>query len=388
MNHLHGKPYHLRNVSTCDDAKILRTLLPQVTHAGVKQFYCAASGTVARSMMALLAATPGVHVLTGDKRLSERPMAELIEALNSMGFRIQCLEREGFLPVRIEGAVPRRKMVYIDPSRSSQFVSALLLLAPELPEGMTVVMTQRPASRPYIDMTCNLLQSVGIAVQQSRNGRNFTVAHREDTPSSRTISMESDWSAAAAFFTAAALMPGYRLRLKGLSLPSLQGDCAVTELFAPLGITARCVRSPYKGRPSSVTVELTGRPERLYRATFSDYPDLFPAVAVACAALGVNAHLRGIDNLHHKESDRVQAVQEQLSAMGCRITLTEKEMHLCPSQLHAVDVVDTYDDHRIAMAFAPLLLRFPEMQIAQPEVVSKSFPDFWTQFARLQRALK
>lgn len=388
LNHLHGKPYHLRNVAVCDDAKILRTLLDQVSHTGVRQFHCGASGMVARCMMVLLAATPGVHILTGDKPLVQRPMAELIEALNGMGFNVRSTEREGYLPVRIEGDVPRRKMVYVDPSRSSQFVSALMLMASELPEGMTLSLTQRPASRPYIEMTRSLLESVGIPVQRSRNGRIYTIDHRDKSPISRTVTMESDWSAASAFFTAAALMPDYRLRLKGLELPSPQGDSVLTELFEPLGVVARCVHPPYKGRATSVTIERKNEPARLYRANFIDCPDLFPSVAVACAALGVNARLRGIANLKYKESDRLTAVQQLLTAMGCRLVCTDNELHLYPSQLQAIDRVDTFNDHRIAMTFAPLLLRFPEMQILHPEVVNKSFPDFWTQFARLQRALK
>lgn len=386
LNYLHGHPYHLRNLSTCDDARILRDLLGQMPQGDNHRFYCGASGTVARCMMALLAATPGEHLLTGDSRLSQRPMAELIDALNGMGFEVRSTDREGFLPVQIRGGVPRRKMAYVDPSRSSQFVSALMLVAPELPEGMSLMMTRRPSSRPYIEMTRQLLESLGVEVSLSSNGRNYIIGRRPATKQ-RAITMEADWSAVAPFMTVAAMCPGQRLRLKGLEMPSLQGDSVIVDLFAPLGVVARRVRSPYKGRPSSVTVEATTEPTRLYRASFTDCPDLFPAVAVACAVLGVNARLRGIANLKYKESDRTAVVQELLTAMGCRITCNDKEMHLYPSQLHALPSLPTFDDHRIAMAFAPLLLRFPEMQIEQPEVVSKSFPDFWNQFAHLRRAI-
>ncbi|KWW29048.1 MAG: 5-enolpyruvylshikimate-3-phosphate synthase AroA [bacterium P3] len=387
MNHLHGRPYQLRGLSTCDDTRLLHNLLQQLARGGNTPYHCAASGTVARCMMVLLAVTPGEHLLTGDSRLMQRPMAELIDALNGMGFDIRPTVRQGFLPVRIKCAAPRRKMAFVDPSRSSQFVSSLLLLAPELPDGMTLVMTQRPASRPYIEMTCSLLESVGISVTLSRNGRVYTVNPREGRPRARAVTIESDWSAASFFMSAAALLPGRRLRLKGLELPSLQGDSAAVDFFAPLGVVSRLVRSPYKGRPSSVTVEGAGPVPRLYRASFVDQPDLFPAVAVTCAALGVNAHLRGIDNLSLKESDRVEAIYSQLSAMGCRITLSKNVIHLHPSRLHPVDSIDTFGDHRIAMAFAPLLLRYPEMTILHPEVVTKSFPDFWAQFERVRRAI-
>ena len=222
----------------------------------------------------------------------------------------------------------------------------------------------------------------------SSNGRNYIIGRRQAAMRPRAVTMEADWSAAAPFLTVAAMYPGVRLRLKGLEMPSLQGDSVLVDLFAPLGVIARRVRSPYKGRPSSVTVEATAAPMRLYRANFTDCPDLFPAVAVACAVLGVNARLRGIANLQYKESDRTAVVQDLLSAMGCRITRTDNEMHLYPSQLHPLISIPTYDDHRIAMAFAPLLLRFPEMHIDHPEVVSKSFPDFWTQFAHLRRAIE
>lgn len=387
MNYLHGKPYRLRNISTCDDATILRSLLDQISHDGVRQFHCGASGMVARSMMVILATTPGVHILTGDSRLIQRPMNELIEALNGMGFNIHSLERDGFLPVRIEGTIPRRKMAYIDPSRSSQFVSALMLVAAEMPEGMTLCLTQRAVSRPYVEMTRSLLESVGIRIKKSSNGRNYTVEHRDNT-SARSITIEADWSAASAFFTAAALLPGERLRLKGLMLPSIQGDSALADFFKPLGVDARCVHSPYKGRVMSVTVVRSGVPEMRYRANFSDYPDLFPAVSVACAALGVDARLSGLSNLKYKESDRLHVVQDLLTAMGCKMSCSENELHLFPSQLHAVDAIDTYNDHRIAMTFAPLLFLFPQMRILHPEVVDKSFPGFWNQFARLQKVVR
>lgn len=387
LNYLHGNSYSLKGLSNCEDARVMEALLQQLSRREQQPYQCMSSGTVARCMMALLATVPGEHLLTGDKRLQERPMEELITALNGVGFNIQSIEREGYLPVVIHGGLPRRKMVFVDPSRSSQFVSALMLVAPELPEGMTLVMTKRASSRPYIEMTRHLLEETGVTVTLSSNGRTYQIPHREVSAQPRVVRVESDWSAAAPFLSAAALARGHRIRLKGLTLPSIQGDSAVLDFFAPLGIQARLVHSPYRGRATSVTVAAISDPERLYRANFIDNPDLFPSVAVTCAALGVNAHLRGIANLSLKESDRLEAVRQQLTDMGCRITLSDKEMHLYPSRLHPIQRVKCYGDHRIAMAFAPLLLLFPEMYIDEPSVVDKSFPDFWTQFERVRRAV-
>ena len=394
-----GKRFQLRNLSDSDDTKLMRQLLEQLERNQLKRkqgtlgdsesvYYCANAGTVARFLMSLLCTEPGVHVLTGSDRLKQRPMAHLIDSLVSMGFTVNCLEAQGCLPVRIVGGTPRRKMAIIDPTQSSQFVSSLLLLGCVLPDGITVSMTGRPASRPYIEMTCDVLRQVGVEVTRSSNGRLYQVANKSANPKVRAVAMESDWSSASYFYSVALMTPGVRFRLKGLSLKSAQGDAVVADIFAKLGVVSHEVRSPYRTGSPSVTISATGTFEKALKYNFIDCPDLLPAVAVACAYLGVNAHLLGVKNLRAKESDRLKALQNELNKMGGKVTITENELRIKPACLHSVESVDTYDDHRIAMAFAPLLLPFPEIKINNPAIVSKSFPDFWKQLNLCQKCVQ
>lgn len=386
LDHLLGRPFTLRNISDSDDTALLRALLAQLRRGTNKDFLCGNAGTVARFMLALLAVTPGLWTLDGDQRLRQRPMKPLIDALRGMGCHIQCLGEEGHLPVSIEGHVPQHKMAEIDPSESSQYVSAMLLIGPVLPQGLTLTLTDRPASRPYIDMTMTVLQRAGITTSVSPNRRVYRVGTQASRlPSSGritnlTIPIERDWSAAAYVYAAAALLPHQRLRMQGLGLTtSCQGDKVAADIFSHLGVVTREVRSPYRKDVRSVTVEGNGTHDSVLEYNFIDCPDLMPPVLVTCAALGVKAHLKGVKNLSVKECDRLQVLTEELGKMGCRVSRTTTELRLTPSHLKPTQPVDVHNDHRIAMSFGVLTLLYPDLQILNPASVTKSFPEFWQQ---------
>ena len=383
INHLTGGHFRINKLSTSGDTRLLRQLLTQIEEGGGSGvYYCNNAGSVARFLMPLLAITPGHHTLTGDDRLCQRPMAPLIEALRQMGLRVECTEREGFLPVQIQGGVPTRRTVSVDPLLSSQFVSSLLLIAPRMPEGISLTMTQRPTSRPYIEMTCDALRQAGIEVRRSSNGRTYYVQHFAGRPKGAVISVERDWSSASYFYTMALLRPDLRIRLLGLQLDSCQGDNATDAFFRLLGVQSTEVRSPFRSAARSITIQGTESRLPSPRIQFNclDCPDLVPTFAVAAAATGVRATLKGVSNIALKESDRMQAISAELKRMGGRVNCTDEEMVILPSDLHPTEPVRTYNDHRIAMAFAPLKLRFSNLQIENPEVVDKSFPEFWDQF--------
>ena len=383
INHLTGGHFRINKLSTSGDTRLLRQLLTQIEEGGGSGvYYCNNAGSVARFLMPLLAITPGHHTLTGDDRLCQRPMAPLIEALRQMGLRVECTEREGFLPVQIQGGVPTRRTVSVDPLLSSQFVSSLLLIAPRMPEGISLTMTQRPTSRPYIEMTCDALRQAGIEVRRSSNGRTYYVQHFAGRPKGAVISVERDWSSASYFHPMALLRPDLRIRLLGLQLDSCQGDNATDAFFRLLGVQSTEVRSPFRSAARSITIQGTESRLPSPRIQFNclDCPDLVPTFAVAAAATGVRATLKGVSNIALKESDRMQAISAELKRMGGRVNCTDEEMVILPSDLHPTEPVRTYNDHRIAMAFAPLKLRFPDLQIENPEVVDKSFPEFWDQF--------
>lgn len=381
INHLTGSYFRISKPSTSGDTRLLRRLLNQIESEDSSHvYYCNNAGSVARFLMPLLAITPGHHILTGDDRLCQRPMAPLIEALRQMGLRVECTEKEGFLPVQIQGGVPTRRTVSVDPLLSSQFVSSLLLIAPRMPEGISLTMTQRPTSRPYIEMTCDILRQAGIEARRSSNGRTYYVQHLATRPKSAAVSIERDWSSASYFYTMALLRPDLRIRLLGLQLDSCQGDSATDTFFSLLGVTSTEVRSPYRSAGRSITIQGGGETPRSIQFNCIDCPDLVPTFAVAAAAAKVKATLKGVSNIALKESDRMQAISTELQRMGGKVNCTNEEMVILPADLHPVEPVHTWGDHRIAMAFAPLKLRFPDLVIENPEVVEKSFPEFWEQF--------
>ena len=383
INHLTGSHFRVNKLSTSGDTRLLRRLLEQLEAGTSNLYYCDNAGSVARFLMPLLAITQGHHILTGDARLQQRPMAPIIEALRQMGLRVECTENEGFLPVHIQGGVPTKRTVSVDPLLSSQFVSALLLIAPRLPEGISLTMTQRPTSRPYIEMTCDALRQAGVEVRRSSNGRTYYVQPISQKPKAATITIERDWSAASYFYTMALLRPELRIRLLGLQLDSCQGDSAADTFFRQLGVQSTEVRSPYRAASRSVTLQGGGEHQKSVQFNCLDCPDLVPTFAVAAAAVGVRTILKGVSNIALKESDRMEAITTELRRMGGKVNATGEELHILPSELHPTETVHTYGDHRIAMAFAPLRLRFPGLEIENPDVVGKSFPEFWDEFAKV-----
>ncbi len=386
INHLLGSHFRIGKLSTSGDTKLLRRLLTQLETHSSDVFYCDNAGSVARFMMPLLAITSGSWLLTGDERLCQRPMAPLIDALRQMGLRIECAEKEGFLPVQIQGSVPTRRTVSVDPLLSSQFVSSLLLVAPRLPEGISLTMTQRPTSRPYIEMTTEALQQAGIEVRRSSNGRTYYVQPYVGKPKPAAITIERDWSSASYFYTMAMLRPDLRIRLLGLQLDTCQGDSATDRFFRQLVVVSTEVRSPYRAAGRSITIQ--GGGERAKSAVFNciDCPDLVPTFAVAAAASGQRTVLKGVSNIALKESDRMISITNELRRMGVSVNATDDELHILPSVLKPKEMVRTYGDHRIAMAFAPLRLCYPDLQIEHPEVVEKSFPEFWEEFDKVLAA--
>ena len=386
INHLIGGHFRINKLSTSNDTKLLRQLLQQLESGSSNVYYCDNAGSVARFLMPLLAMTSGEHVLTGDERLCQRPMAPLIDALRQIGFRIECTGEDGFLPVNIQGGVPLRRTATVDPLLSSQFVSSMLLIAPRMPEGLSLTMTKRPTSRPYIEMTCDALRQAGIEVRRSSNGRTYYVSPFNTRPKPATISIERDWSSASYFYTMALLRPKLRLRLVGLQLESCQGDSAADSFFSQLGVVSTEVRSPYRCDWRSVTINGGGEVARNVQFNCVDCPDLVPTFAVAAAAAKVKTTLKGVSNIALKESDRMQAITTEMERMGGKISISGEEMTILPADLHPTEPVHTYNDHRIAMAFAPLRLLFPKLEIEKPEVVSKSFPEFWDEFDKVLNA--
>lgn len=370
----------IKNISTSNDTQQLGRLLHQLKASRRHNFDCRDAATVARFMLALLSITPGTHILTGSEQLCRRPMGQLIDALRNAGCSITCTNEEGFLPLKIEGAIPTAQRIVIDCSISSQFASALLLSAATMPQGGVVELVGTRASEPYIEMTLQVMEQAKVQWVLKGNPPAYNIEH--SIPQCDVVSIEKDWSSASYFFEAAALLPDVPIRLPGLQRESLQGDRAVRDIFTKIGLTVN------QGEQSIELKREKGFADSL-EWDFVDTPDLVPTVAVTCAALGISAKLTGVANLRYKESNRLESIAEGLKKLGREVTV-EDDVMLIPAgepftkeSLAKADEIDSFDDHRIAMAFGVLRVINPDLKIKNPDVVSKSFPDFWKMLDRL-----
>ena len=308
-------------------------------------------------------------VLTGSERMKQRPIGILVDALRTLGAEITYEEKEGFPPIKITGGFEQQTaVVSIKGDISSQYITALLLIASQLPLGLNLHIEGELASRPYVEMTLSMLQQCGI--QHQWNGNVISIQNQPFTPA--TIYVEPDWSAASYWYAIAALCDEAEIFLPGLTLYSLQGDSTITEIMANFGIT-----SQFKNGG----VFLKKEPKAVVRKIFDfkTCPDLAQTVIVVCAALGHDASFTGLETLKIKETDRVKALQNELAKIG--VELIEKgqvyKLNCAKRSIPEKLFINTYEDHRMAMAFAPLALIVLEVEIEDFKVVEKSYPGFW-----------
>lgn len=327
------------------------------------------AGTAMRFLTAYCALQPGEITLTGSERMLQRPVGILVDALRELGAKIEYAGNEGFPPLKINGPIEQKtNRIAINGNISSQYISALLLIAARLPQGLELQIEGELTSRPYIEMTLAMLEQAGIKHEWEENI--VRIENQEFSPS--TLFIEPDWSAASYWYAMAALADEAEFFLPGLNGYSLQGDSRITEIMANFGIT-----SQFKDGG----VHLKKEPKRLERKIFDfkDCPDLAQTVIVCCAALGHDATFTGLETLKIKETDRIKALQTELAKIG--VSLIEKNLvcKLDCSGLHFPEKVNisTYEDHRMAMAFAPLALKIKELEIEDAGVVEKSYPHFW-----------
>lgn len=380
LDYLSRTGIKIKNISSSNDTQQLGRLLHQLKAGRRHNFDCRDAATVARFMLALLSITPGSHTLTGSEQLCKRPMQQLIDSLRASGCQIVCTGEEGHLPVKIDGVVPSAQRIVIDCSVSSQFASALLLASASLPQGGVVELQGAPASEPYIEMTLNVMAQAKVNWCLKGVPPAYYVEH--SIPQCDVVSIEKDWSSAAFFFEAVTLLPDVPVRLPGLMRESLQGDKVVRDIYSLLGLSvSQGEQSVELKRDKPLASKLEW--------DFRNTPDLVPAVAVTCAALGIEAHLSGVANLRFKESNRLESLADELAKLGRTITVADDSMTIPAGEpftkesLAAAGVLDAHGDHRIAMALGALKVINPELTVNTPDVVAKSFPDFWKMIDRL-----
>lgn len=335
-----GFPLEVKNLSEAHDTVLLKKLLGDTSEV----VDCEDAGTVVRFMMTCLAGKSGTWVLTGTERLCQRPMAPLVGALRQLGADISGTT----LPLHIVGRSLKGGSVVLDASQSSQFASSLLMAAPTWERGLRLDMTGNPVSVPYLEMTIKMMEYFGVQV--IREGSALIVPHQ--SYQSRPVVVSADWSAASYWYEMMALSDGGELLLKGLKPDSLQGDAVVSEWFKPLGVL-----TAFDSEGACLT-KIPIEPQGLV-FDFTHHPDLFPAVYATCFALGLDADFRGTSILAGKESNRLEAMEIELSRI-------KEGVVLC-----------AHGDHRIAMALASLWPVFGTIAVDNPSVVEKSYPGFW-----------
>jgi len=361
------------NLSEGDDTTLLKNALARVNNPGDQEINVNHAGTDMRFLTALLSVSTGNWFLTGSERLRQRPVGELVSALKELGADISYAGLPQYPPLIIRGKSLRGGRVEVDSSISSQFISALLLIAPLFEVGLRLSMKGETVSQPYIRMTVKLLERFGVRINWT--GNEIDVAGRSDHPKKITqhINVESDWSSASYWYSICALSPGSEIKLSHLESSSLQPDSILPIIYSRLGVVTEF-------NNGSVLLSHTGRSEKDFSHDFTDCPDIAQTVAVTCFALGMNAELFGLTTLAIKETDRISALKTELEKLGARVENRAGAIRLQPPEkpvLPASHSVATYHDHRMAMSFAPLALLYGNIGIHDHQVVAKSYPGFW-----------
>lgn len=361
----------LENLSNSDDTNVLQQALK--TDTGIVDIHHA--GTAMRFLTAYFASKEGTDIiLTGSTRMKERPVKLLVEALQNLGAEISYIDNPGYPPLKILGKKLKRSNVGVQANISSQYISALMLIAPSLPDGLEIDLKGVVTSTPYILMTLELLKALGIKGDFKNNRIQIDPA---DKITSKTIKIESDWSSASYFYSLAGISNNATIILSNYRESSLQGDCCLKEIYKKFGVT-----TIFDGDTITIIKEAGTKPKRIVE-NLQNAPDIAQTVAVTCLALGVECELSGLHTLKIKETDRLLALKTEMEKFGARVKITGDSLNLSPGKTLAENIsVATYNDHRMAMAFAPLALKVP-LQIEDAGVVSKSYPDFWEDLQKL-----
>jgi 3-phosphoshikimate 1-carboxyvinyltransferase len=359
----------IENLSDSDDTKHLQKALESDSNI----LDIGHAGTAMRFLTAYWACKEGQTILlTGSERMQERPIKILVEALRQLGAKITYLNKEGYPPLEIQGKKITHSKVTLSAEVSSQYISALLLIAPSLENGLTLSLEGQITSLPYIQMTLALLNQ--LDVQTSFDQKTIRIDHlNSNTFPSKTIHIESDWSSASYFYGLLALAPiGSSLILSSYLPESLQGDSILKNLYQTFGVETQF--NHHHIRLQKVADPMVNQ---TIQWDLNSAPDIAQTIAVTCAGLKMNCYLTGLHTLKIKETDRLTALQTELGKLGVSVQVTDDALKLqAPDQLKPNAVISTYNDHRMAMAFAPLALLVP-IHIENPEVVSKSYLNFW-----------
>jgi len=367
----------IENLSNSDDGEVMQKGLAK--SEGEVDIHHA--GTAMRFLTGYFASQPDKKiVLTGSQRMQERPIKVLVEALRSLGAYIEYVKEEGYPPLKINGKRLVKSQVSLPANISSQYISSLLLIAPSLENGLELELIGKITSVPYIKMTLALLEQIGVETSFDENMIKVSPkTNVEDT----TLVVESDWSSASYFYSIAAMSKiGTEIQLSSYKESSLQGDSVLANIYRDFGVDTEFSNN-------TILLKKTSEVKSAHlEYDLSNAPDIAQTISVTCLGLGIGCHLTGLHTLPIKETDRLAALQTELGKFGAKVDIDSESLTLTAQpQLTSGVEVDTYNDHRMAMAFGPLALK-TDFVVNDAEVVSKSYPDFWNDLVTLGFGVK
>lgn len=368
INALIYSPYPVHNLSDSDDTKVLMNAL----FSNQKKFDIGHAGTAMRFLTAFLAKIVGEWEITGSERMKQRPIKILVNALNELGAKIEYIDNEGFPPLRIFGSHLKGKTIELDGSVSSQYISALLMIAPTIENGLKLKLNGEITSRSYIELTLKLMEKFGVRHEWKENS--IIVPEQKYFPMDFTV--EADWSGASYWYEIMALADEGEVFLKNLVLESLQGDATIAEWFNQLGVES------VQKKNGVLLKKDASEPLQKLMLDYIENPDVAQTMACLCVAKRIPFHFTGLKTLKIKETDRIAALQNELSKFGAKLTEPkhgelEWSGRIDLQLKEKTPVVKTYHDHRMALAFAPMAAAGLKFEIDDPMVVTKSYPNFW-----------
>ncbi|MCF8308825.1 MAG: 3-phosphoshikimate 1-carboxyvinyltransferase [Bacteroidales bacterium] len=374
--------FKIENISTSEDSQNLLKNLELIRARGqkVKEIDVGAAGTNMRFLTAVLAVSNGEYILKGSERMHQRPVKILVEALKKLGAVIEYLENEGYPPLRIKPGSLTGGSLEVPSGVSSQYISALMMIAPVLPRGLHLSLTGQTVSLPYIEMTAQIMESFGARVQWDEERISIApTGYRRSTD----FSVESDWSAASYWYAMAAAAQKSDLILKNFHNKSLQGDAVISDWFGDFGIKT-------EWQEKGVRIRKAGKPQiREFVKDFTNNPDLAQTFMALLPVLEIPGKLSGLQTLRIKETDRIKAMSGEMARFGIKFRLENEILKISPVKPGYTDEpVQTYQDHRMAMALSLLAYAVTPLKLDNENVVSKSYPDFWNDLQHLGFVIK
>jgi len=366
--------FEIQNLSKAKDTKILNKILDDFETK--KEINCEDAGTALRFAIAFLASKKGSWIISGSKRMHERPVKHLIDCLVELGAEINYLEKEGFPPIEIKSKKLKSKKLSLPGNISSQFISALLMVAPTIENGLTLEITSKVLSKPYINMTLDLMSEFGIEYTWENN----LIKVEQQNYLAKNIKVENDWSAASFWYSFLALSKSGEIKIPDLYANSIQGDSVLPSIYSKLGVKTEF-------NEDSIVLYETKNIAKEIELDLSNHPDLALPIIVTCCGLGIKAHLMGLESLKIKESNRLESIKKELRKFNISCEIDSSSIKIKESQniVKPKSTIECHNDHRIAMSIAPLSMKVGSIKFDNKNVVNKSYPKFWEDFDRVSK---